>query len=322
VQAYEYYIKAIEEITKGTEDSINHALRYLHNAIDITGDNAFLYSGIAFAYWMLVNIGIKQEDYLVKAEEYAKKALLLDPENSTVYSTLGFLVGFREKALESVSYFKKALEINGGDYWALAGIVNVYVFTGKISAAVPHYERLMKIDPLSVVANWLNAGLYYYDGKFNRALQGWQRFYELHPENSYAQLMYALILTYNNEIDKAFSIIDQNAKTHPGIAMAKLGLILKYAMQEDKERVFKEITPDFHRSVKRNLYHSQHLAGFLALINAKEEAIDWLENAVDRGFINYPFLNEYDPFLENIRGEERFKKLMVRVKHEWENFEV
>jgi hypothetical protein len=32
-------------------------------------------------------------------------------------------------------------------------------------------------------------------------------------------------------------------------------------------------------------------------------------------------LNEYDPLLENIRGEERFKKLMKRIKHEWENFE-
>ena len=29
-----------------------------------------------------------------------------------------------------------------------------------------------------------------------------------------------------------------------------------------------------------------------------------------------------DPFLENIRGEPRFKKLMERVKREWENFEV
>ncbi len=25
---------------------------------------------------------------------------------------------------------------------------------------------------------------------------------------------------------------------------------------------------------------------------------------------------------ENIRGEPRFKKLMERVKHEWENFEA
>ena len=27
-------------------------------------------------------------------------------------------------------------------------------------------------------------------------------------------------------------------------------------------------------------------------------------------FINHPFLMEYNPFLDNIRGEERFKKLI------------
>jgi hypothetical protein len=48
----------------------------------------------------------------------------------------------------------------------------------------------------------------------------------------------------------------------------------------------------------------------------------WLEISINLGGINYPFLNEYDPLLENIRGEERFKKLMERVKYEWENFEV
>jgi len=34
-----------------------------------------------------------------------------------------------------------------------------------------------------------------------------------------------------------------------------------------------------------------------------------------------PCLNEYAPFLENIRGEPRFLKLMERVKHKWETFE-
>lgn len=49
---------------------------------------------------------------------------------------------------------------------------------------------------------------------------------------------------------------------------------------------------------------------------------EWLENAINRGRIDYYFLYEKDPFLENIRSEPRFKKLMERVKHEWENFEV
>ena len=47
-----------------------------------------------------------------------------------------------------------------------------------------------------------------------------------------------------------------------------------------------------------------------ALIGEKEKALDWLENAINRGFIAYPFLTKHDPFLENIRGEERFQYLM------------
>jgi hypothetical protein len=45
-----------------------------------------------------------------------------------------------------------------------------------------------------------------------------------------------------------------------------------------------------------------------------------LKCAVNPGAVNYPFFAEIDPLLENIRGEERFKKLMERVKYEWENF--
>ena len=61
---------------------------------------------------------------------------------------------------------------------------------------------------------------------------------------------------------------------------------------------------------------------YYALIDEKEKALDRLENVIKYGIINYPFLNEYDPLLENIRGEARFKKIMEEVKYKWENFEV
>jgi hypothetical protein len=43
---------------------------------------------------------------------------------------------------------------------------------------------------------------------------------------------------------------------------------------------------------------------------------------VERGMINYPFINEYDPLLKNIRSEKRFEILMNKVKERWESFEV
>jgi len=66
---------------------------------------------------------------------------------------------------------------------------------------------------------------------------------------------------------------------------------------------------------------SYNVADAFAVLDEKKEALDWLENAVNRGFINYPLLAEKDPWLANIRSEERFKKLMERVKYEWEHFE-
>ncbi|MFC1651251.1 hypothetical protein ACFL2X_06740 [Candidatus Latescibacterota bacterium] len=322
VMAYEYYLKANEEIYTFTEDSINHAIQYLNHAIKIIGDNALLYASMAFAQLNLVNIGVKQEDYLAIAEENAKKSLLINPQICLAHNILGLIDFLRGKVSESLFRVKKALEINNNDANALLMIVTNYLVAGKISAAIPYLEKVILIDPLSVPTNWCNGAFYFYDGKFNLALQEWKNFYELHPQNPYSQFEYALILTYNHEIDKAIPIIDYNAKKNPTNVIAKLGLILKYAINDDKERILQEMTPDFQKTCKRDATSSPHLASFLSLVNQKKDALDWLEIAINRGFINYPFLNEYDPFLENIRGEERFKKLMERVKYEWENFEV
>jgi non-specific serine/threonine protein kinase len=81
------------------------------------------------------------------------------------------------------------------------------------------------------------------------------------------------------------------------------------------------MTPDFRKTCQRDGEWSYYVADAFALLDEKKEALDWLENAVNRGFINYPFINNYDFFLDNIRGEERFNKLMERVKYEWEHFE-
>jgi non-specific serine/threonine protein kinase len=96
---------------------------------------------------------------------------------------------------------------------------------------------------------------------------------------------------------------------------------LRAALRGEKDVFSRLQTPDVLRTMKRDLQLSYHAASFCSFLGQPNEALDWLENAISRGFYNYPFM-EVDPFLDNIRGEERFKKLMKRVKHEWEHFEV
>jgi hypothetical protein len=98
--------------------------------------------------------------------------------------------------------------------------------------------------------------------------------------------------------------------------------MIKNSIQGNKKVVHDYLTDENIGRFKNDFENSQQVTDCLALIDEKGLALDWLEHSIKIGFINYPFLNEHDPFLENIRGEERFKKLMERVKHEWENFEV
>lgn len=150
----------------------------------------------------------------------------------------------------------------------------------------------------------------------------WKRLYELYPQNPICMFLYAMILIFNNQLEEAFEIIDQNKRYYHDHGHFKLVVILRYALKNKKQKVNEEMTVDFIETCQRDVFHSEFLAGIFSLLNEKKTALDWLENAINHTFINYPFLNEYDPFLENIRGEERFKKLMKRVKKEWENFEV
>jgi hypothetical protein len=57
-----------------------------------------------------------------------------------------------------------------------------------------------------------------------------------------------------------------------------------------------------------------------ALGGRQDEALDWLENAVTRGFVNYPYLSVSRTF-RSLHGHPRFEQLSARVKATWEEMQ-
>ena len=97
---------------------------------------------------------------------------------------------------------------------------------------------------------------------------------------------------------------------------------MKYALQKEQKEALQSVTPELINAAKSSELFSRVMADCYGLIDEKEAAIDWIENAVQRGSINYPYFSQYNPFLKTIRGEERFKQLMHKVKQKWEQFEI
>ena len=328
VQAYELYLRARREMYRVTADSIERAIRDLQNSLKIIGKNALLYAGIGLGYCNLYEFGIKvNEETLKKAEEYALKVLRLEPDSVLSYDLLGRIERFRGSGLKAINNFKKALEIEPDDHEALTWLSLGYTWqVGKPSLSEPYIKRLFTIDPLNPMNNLFSGMMYWMQVKLDDALNSFKQLRQLESEGVLADFWIAYILAWQEKYNELYSLIDQMANTETQDKMYKIFtawlIFLKYALRGEKNRALDVLTDE----VKHYFWNDPELpwlgACNFALINEKEEALNWLEHVINKGWINYPLFNENDPLIENIRGEERFKKLMERVKYEWENFEV
>lgn len=157
--------------------------------------------------------------------------------------------------------------------------------------------------------------------RFGPAVEQFRLFYQADSTSPLALQEYALALALDGKRDEALAIIERATPGNARNVEAVFCLLLKYAFLGDRESALRLLTPEFQKTCRRDCEWSYFVAARLSLAGATEESLDWLENAVKRGFINYPFM-QCDPFLDNIRGEERFRKLMEWAKYEWEHFEV
>ena len=119
---------------------------------------------------------------------------------------------------------------------------------------------------------------------------------------------------------EAITLLDQILRDTPGTTFARHAVFFKHALCRNRQAALAAATPELLREARWDQHASWWMAATFALIDERDAALDWLANAINLGFINYPFFSRFDPFLESLRCDERFWGLMTRVKDRWERF--
>ena len=320
--AYEFYLKARGEILKWTEAGLENALRYLQNGLEIVGENALLYAGMAYVYFQYYNLGLREEALGRKqTEEYVHKALALDPDCPNASFIRALLVAWNQPK-EGIRSFRRVLDKEPNHFDALFYFSCLFGTLGRKRDVVPLEERMIKIDPLNPLAHVHSGFNRMWDGEFALALERLGRLHRSFPGDVMTKWSYGLSLAYMDRKEEAGRIFDEVAREQTGTLFACLGLAFKCAFEGKRSETLAAL--DANPSI-RNPWDFQSAywkTECLALIGEKERALDCLERDVDLGMSNYPLMSELDPFLANIRGEARFMELMKRVKYEWEHLEV
>jgi tetratricopeptide (TPR) repeat protein len=278
---------------------------------------------MAEACFLFSHFGIEESKiYYKKVEEYANK--IFELESDSAYGHCYFGIAQSKKPagmIDSVKHLKRAYDIDPNNPSTLMWLSLYASETGKPEIAKQCIKRILEIDPFSpniCVTSWAQL----MTGEFDIALELASKNLNLFPNMDPFLFNYAHALSYNNQIEKAIEVYNKMIENSPEGLYSKIGALYIQAHKGEQVGTLERITQEVNDIAKWDESFSLMMAEIYALIFENDKAIDWLENTVNYGFINYPFLNQYDPFIENIRKEERFKILMEKVRHEWAILEV
>jgi serine/threonine protein kinase len=320
VEAYDCYLRARARVWLGTED-LQEAARHLEAGLRIIGDNALLYAALGYVYVLYVLRWARQEDALDQAEQHAGKALDLDPGTALACTVLGAVEHFRGNCREGLVWFKRSVTLDPTDPDTHHWLGWTHLITGRTSEAFAHAKRVSELDPLSPVAGF-PAVVHFFAGQFNAAVEFLEeRGSRLALDDPMYRWYASFFLVYAKRPEEALDVLEPVERTTASDAFSQCARFLRRVLRGERDRILELLTDTFLAAVRRDPVIPCWVAAIYAMLDDYEQAIDWLEHAVSRGFINYPYISEYDPFLAKLRGEPRFQQLMVRVKREWENFE-
>ena len=321
-QVYDIWLQAKQELWKFTKDGIERAQELLKNALDIVGDNALLYAGLSYTCWAAYDFGISiKEETLDEGEKYAQMSLAIDPKQPLALLGLGLMHYKRGDMFTTIINTIKAKKLGLESNVAFLGFLLAEV--GKIQEAYHHAEDFILSNPLSFFSSWQKACVYIFDGKFETALTIFHEAEKrLNPQEAIFDWWMAQAAAFAGKEDEARKVFKRIVNMRAG-ALSDFSRLFLQAMKKNKKGVYEVLESTILKDMaETDEWFPNYLANCLIQVGENEQALYYLEHAVNWGFSNYRFLTEHNRYLKPLRDDLRFKSLINMAKEKQEKFVV
>jgi len=309
-EAHEAYLKGRYFWNRRTEESTRKAIEYFQQAINLDPAYAMGYSGLADCYLSFYYYQFRAADDAVpKARAAATKALEIDEALAEPHASLGRLKWLYDHDRTAEKDFLRATELNPNYATAWQWYSRYLADVGRFDEAVAEMRRAQELDPLSLSIGSNLGVVLYYARRYDQAITQLQRTIELEPtfelshwllanvyerKQMYSEAVgeYQKALTLQNNTELAASI-GEGFRTR-GFPAAIRTLMTGLKLNE-----------------KENPGFSYSIARYSAILEDKEQALEWLERASRN---RHPWLSQVrvDPQFDGLHSETRFAELLRR----------
>ena len=318
-QAHDLYLRARKELQRGIPESLLKSIDLLNQGLRIVGENELLYAALGHTCYSYFRwISKVDESYLRLAKDYVQKTFAVNPSSSHGFTLQGMIQGAEGETGGAIRSLKRAAAIDPSNTEALLWLGVYSAYAGRAADATAAIAALIAIDPLTPISLIVQAVTQIYSGDFAGGLPWIVRAYEMDTASPLGLWTLVIGLAWCGRRDESSAYADELARLAPQWAYTHHALFLTHALHGERELALEYDTAELALEARYDQHFSLHVAHCFALVGEKEKALGFLEHAIRMGMINYPFLSRFDPLLENLRGEERFKALMIEAKQRME----
>jgi tetratricopeptide (TPR) repeat protein len=288
----------------------------------------------------------QRQEKLAEIKAYLSDSPSLDPVRaSQLWHEKGLIHAMGKEYEQAIASYDRALEIKPDFHEAWNNRGNALGNLGRYEQAIASYDQALEIKPDKHEA-WYNRGVALDDlGRYEEAIASYDQALEIKPDKHEAWTNRGIALVNLGRYEEALASYDQALEIKPdfhqawynrGVALGNLGRYEEAIASYDQAL---EIKPDDHKawynrgnalvnlgryeeaiasydqaikinSNYANAYYNK--ACCYGLQNNVELAIENLQRAINLD-VKYQDMAKTDQDFEQIRGDERFQRLLVNI---------
>ncbi len=312
-EAYDAYLRGRYHWHSLTEQGFAKAIEDYRRAIELDPGYALAHAGIAVYYLFLGIYGVMPfAESSAAAKEAALKAVELDPALAEAHAALGFAVQCRDFDWHvAEDHHRRAVELNPNNSTAHNWYSFLLLGQARFDEALAEARRALELDPVTPLVQQSLAWCHYHSGRFDEALSVYRRIIESEPRFPWGRVTYSWALICSGIYEEAVAQAEKALEIAGNSQLYTASLGIAYAAanrRADAQGVLERL---------REMAHTEYVSPyFLALIHChlgdKEKALMLLEEALRIGDAWVIWL-AVEPQFGPLRAEPRFQTLIERT---------
>ncbi len=320
--AYQFYLRGRDLLFQYTSHSfddgdLDMAIKMFQEAVRLDPDFARAHYTLGRCYVHHAQ-GYGGQHYYDLAEQSLQRALSLEPNLAGARLQMVYVYlahGEKEKALATLAEARR-LAPNDPTVFIIAGMI--YRLNGLYDKALKQYDRLLELNPRDIVIASYNRGrLYTYRHEYDKAIAELEKARAIEPDHPLIKTFLALTFFNQDRIDEAQQLIEEVLRDHPHFDAVEVLLAWCYSRKGRHDEARALINDSVKDVAAADHDFAIWLASFYAMENMRDEAIEWIKQAIKLGNENYPLFADNNR-LDNLRCDLRFLDLMNDLKKRWE----